>query len=105
MQNTVYLGKDNPIVLEFGFEGDFETGGLSNFTDIQVTIGGELYTLLLNPASVVVESDTELRILIGTVTSLTEGSYSIEIIGVSATYDDGYNLPGCGKLGRIKVRN
>ena len=103
--NTVYLGKDNPVVLNLSFTEEFEAGGLSNFTDIQVTIGGELYTLLDNPASVVVESDTKLRILIGTVTSLTEGSYSIEIIGVSATYDDGYNLTGCGKLGRIKVRN
>lgn len=102
-QNTVYLGKDNPIVITFTFTGDFATDGLSNFTDIQVTIGGESYTLLLNPANIVVQSNTELRVLIGTDTALAAGSYSITIVGVSATYDDGYVLSNCD-LGRVIVK-
>ena len=104
-QNVIYLGKDNPVIVEFSFTGDFATDGLSNFTDIQVTIGDETYTLLINPSNIVVNSNTELRILIGDTTSLGEGAYSIKIVGVSATYDDGYVLAGCGSIDRVIVKD
>ena len=105
MQNVVYLGRDNPIIVNFTFTGDFANDGLSNFTDIQVTIGDETYTLLVNPANVIVSSDTQLRILIGDTTSLSPGGYQIKIIGISAIYDDGYVLTGCGSLGRVIVKD
>jgi hypothetical protein len=105
MQNIVYLGKDNPIVIDFTFTGEFEADGLSNFTDIEVEIGGESYTLLANPTNVIVSTNTQLRVLIGDVTSLTDGAYSINVIGVSATYDDGYVLNSCGELERVIVKS
>ena len=103
-QNVVYLGKDNPIVIDFVFTGEFLASGLSNFTDIQVDVGGEAYTLLLNPTNVLVESNTELRILIGTDTALTPGAYTLKITGVSETYDDGYVLTDCAALSRVIVK-
>jgi hypothetical protein len=105
MQNVVYLGKDNPVIIDFTFTGDFAVDGLSNFTDIQVDIGGEQYTLILNPTNVIVSTDTQLRVLIGVDTALSVGAYSIKITGISATYDDGYVLTDCGALSRIKVKN
>lgn len=104
MQNVIYLGKDNPVIIEFTFTGDFADNGLSNFTDIQVTISDETYTLLLNPTNVVVNSNTELRVLIGADTSLDVGFYTLSIVGVSATYTNGYNLTSCGQLDRVQVK-
>ncbi|MFW0776343.1 MAG: hypothetical protein ACN2B6_01305 [Rickettsiales bacterium] len=103
-QNIVYLGRDNPIIIDFTFTGDFETDGLSNFTDIQVFIGDETYTLLINPSNVIVSSNTQLRILIGDTTSLPSGNYEIKILGISGVYDDGYVLAGCGSIERVSVK-
>ncbi len=104
-QNIIYLGRDNPVIVEFSFTGDFANDGLSNFTDIQVTISDETYTLLLNPTNIIVSSDTELRILIGDTTSLTAAAYPIKIVGVSPVYDDGYVLAGCGSIDRVIVKD
>lgn len=104
MQNIVYLGYDNPIVIEFAFTGDFSDGGLSNFTDIRVIIGDETYTLLLNPTNIVIESNSELRVLIGDTTSLGVGAHYITIIGFSGVYDDGYVLGGCDSLDRVVIK-
>ena len=104
MQNVVYLGRDNPIIITFSFTGEFAADGLNNFDDLQIGIGGEAYTLLTTPNSVVVQSDTELRIFIGTVTSLEAGAYDIQITGINTTYDDGYVLDG-RKLGKVVVKD
>ena len=103
MQNRVYLGTDTPVIITFVFSGEFAADGLSNFTDIKIDIGGELYTLLLNAANVVVTSNTELRLLIGTDTALTAGKYDVVITGVSATYDDGFVLAPCGSLSQVVI--
>jgi hypothetical protein len=91
-QNTVFIGNDNPVIVNFSFTGDFSVDGLSNFTDIQVGVGSESYTLLTNPSNVVVSSNTQLRIKIGDSTALGTGLYPLKIVGFSATYDDGYVL-------------
>lgn len=94
MQNRLFIGRDNPIVLEFNFTGDFASGGLSNFDNITVNIGGEEYSTNNDPDKIIVDGDA-LRIAIGDVTQLTPGFYQLELIGYSSTYDDGYVL-ACG---------
>lgn len=103
-QNIVFLGKDNPVVIKFTFDGEFLADGLSNFTNIIVNVSTETYTLLLNPTNVIVFSNTELRIAIGTDTALTAGSYDITVTGISANYDDGYILIDEGELDSIIVK-
>lgn len=106
LQNTVIKGTDTPVVISFEWEGEFLADGLSNFTDIQVEIGDEEYTLLLNPSEVVVASNSELRILLGLATSLAAGSYRLIITGISLTYDDGYVLSGgCRNPLTVRVKD
>lgn len=55
-QNTIIKGKNNPVIIEF-------TGvDLTQFTNIQVKYGSDIRTLADNPASVVVNSSTELEL-------------------------------------------
>lgn len=91
MQNRLFIGRDNPIVLEFTFTGDFASGGLSNFDNITANIGGEEYSTSNDPDKIIVDGDT-LRLAIGDVTQLNPGFYQLELIGYSPTYDDGYVL-------------
>ena len=105
MQNEIYLGLDNPVVMTFSFSGEFAAGGLSNFTNIQLTIGGEVYTTTGTPAQLFLNGNNELRLKIGDTTALTVGTYQPEIIGFSATYDDGYLLHGaCKKVLTTKIK-
>lgn len=105
MQNVIVKGNDNPVVMTFSFTGDFLASGLNTFTSITLTIGGEEYSTNLTPDNLSVESDTELRLKIGDTTALADGRYLPEIVGFSATYDDGYLLSGQCKpiLGNITV--
>ena len=93
-QNVIVKGKDNPVVMEFSFTGDFEASGLNTFTEVKLTIGGEEYSTVANPDNLSIESATELRLKIGDSTELDVGCYLPEIVGFSATYDDGYLLSG-----------
>lgn len=92
MQNVIYKGYDNPVVFEFTFSGEFATDGLSNFTSMTVNIGTESYTTDGTPSQLFLNGNNELRLKIGDITALEVGSYQPEIIGYSATYDDGYLL-------------
>lgn len=94
MQNVIYKGFDNPVVFTFSFSGEFATNGLSNFTEITLDIGGENYSISGTPANLFLNGDNELRLKIGDTTALDVGSYRPEIVGFSATYDDGYLLNG-----------
>lgn len=94
MQNEIYLTFDNPVVFEFTFTGEFATNGLSNFTNITLDIGGESYSTTGTPSQLFLNGNNELRLKIGDTTALTAGSYRPEIVGFSATYDDGYLLNG-----------
>ena len=105
MQNVIIKGKDNPVVLNFSFTGDFASGGLSNFDDIEVYIGSESYTLVLDPQNVVVEADSQLRILIGDTTSLDAGFYEIKVVGINGVYNDGYVLTECKNLQKVQVKD
>nr|WP_136252890.1 hypothetical protein [Ningiella ruwaisensis] len=90
LQNYIVKGHDNPVVLLFDFDGDFATSGLNNFNRIVVEIGNESYDT--DGDYVDIHSDTELRIRIGTQTSLPEGEHKLTIIGYSTTYTNGYEL-------------
>ena len=105
MQNIVYKGFDNPLVLLFTFTGDYADGGLNNFSRIEAVIGDEEYNTVDNPTNIFVESDTELRILIGDTTQLDVGYYHLHLVGFSDTYDDGFVLAcgGINGLDRLRV--
>jgi hypothetical protein len=105
MQNEIYIGLDNPVVMTFSFTGEFGSGGLSNFTYIQLTIDSEVYTTSGTPNQLFLNGNNELRLKIGDTTSLPAGSYLPEIIGFSATYNDGYLLNGaCKKVLSDKIK-
>ena len=104
-QNVVIKGRDNPVIVNFAFTGDFAALGLNTCTRIDVGIGGETYSTS-NPANVSVEnSGRELHIKIGDTTQLEAGAYMLDIVGFSATYNDGYVLSGLEKprLGYVYV--
>lgn len=92
MDKYVYLGRDNPIVLELDWNGDFGGYGLNNFTDVVVTIGSETYSLLIDPDAIVIGGANTLMISIGNATSLNAGRYDLSIVGISPAYPNGYVL-------------
>ena len=94
MLNRIVKGTDTPVSFVFSFTGDFAADGLNNFTDIEVALGSETYTLASNPTNVIVESQTELRLVIGSVTSLSSGYYDPVITCISSTYQNGIRLTG-----------
>jgi len=97
MQNEIYKGFDNSVVMTFSFSGEFAVDGLSNFTNITLNIGDEFYSTNLTPDQLFINGNSELRLKIGDTTTLESGSYRPEIVGFSATYDDGYLLNGALK--------
>lgn len=106
MQNTILLNRDNPIIFEFTFTGDFEVSGLNNFiTDITVQLGDEVYSINDSTPKLFIDSPTELRLSIGDTTALSAGYYTPIIIGYSPTYNDGYvlNSEEVKQLARVKV--
>jgi len=106
MKNIIILSRNNEVEIAFTFTGDFAENGLSNFTNIQLTIGGETYTTTSNPSELYLNGNNALVLNIGSVTALAVGSYKPEIIGFSATYPDGFVLAcdSVSKIGLIYVR-
>lgn len=81
-QNTIYKGRDNPVVIEFvGVD-------LTLLDDISVSIGADNRTLLSNPASVIVLSATELELNFQDTTET--GGHVVEIYGIDALNPDGF---------------
>jgi hypothetical protein len=78
-QDTIVKGFNNLVSMEFTFT---ELAGLLAFNDIQITIGDETYTTLLNPTQLIAVSQTLLTLDVGTTTSLAIGSYAPTIKGV-----------------------
>lgn len=111
LQSTVLLGRDNPVIFTFSFSGDFTALGLNTFTRVVLTIfnapANEVYSTDITPNQLFIVGGNELRLKIGDTTSLTKGAYDFEIIGYSATYNDGYELHGLKRriaaLGKLVV--
>jgi hypothetical protein len=78
-QDTIVKGVNNLVSIEFAFT---ELAGLLAFNDIQLTIGDETYTTLLNSTQLIASSQTLLTLDVGTVTALAVGSYAPTIKGV-----------------------
>jgi hypothetical protein len=78
-QDTIVKGFNNLVSMEFTFT---ELAGLLAFNDIQITIGDETYTTLLNPTQLIAVSQTLLTLDVGTTTSLAISSYAPTIKGV-----------------------
>lgn len=92
-------GTDTPIIINFDFDGEFAENGLNNFTNIEVKIGTETYSTQANPNDIIVQSKTQLRVKVGTLTSLEAGEHSITVTGYTATeYDDGIEVPYFGTV-------
>ena len=87
LQDTIFKGLDNPVIIPATFSGDFT--GWSDFTDIVVDIGNESYSIQQDPQQLFINGN-ELRLKIGDTTSLEPGQYYLKIVGFSAAYDDGY---------------
>ena len=104
-QNKIVKGSDNPVVMSWSFSGDFAANGLASFSEITVDIGSESYSTISTPSQLFLNGNNELRLRIGDSTSLAEGQYTLEVIGFSATYNDGYLLSGKCKpvLGAVRV--
>tara|TARA_R110000850_G_scaffold8513_2_gene31488 strand:+ start:653 stop:961 length:309 start_codon:yes stop_codon:yes gene_type:complete len=81
-QDTIVKGLSNLVSMEFAFT---ELVGLFAFNDIQLTIGDETYTTLINTAQLIAVSQTLLTLDIGTTTALAIGSYTPTIKGVIGT--------------------
>lgn len=94
MQNVIIKGRDNPVVFVFEFTGDMAAHGLNAFSQITVEVGSESYNLT---NAVDVTDKNTLSLNIGAATTLADGNYNPEIVGVSATYPNGYLLTGCKK--------
>ena len=81
-QNIIYKGRDNPIVIIF-------TGiDLTLLSDIEVTIGSDTRTKVLNPASVVVLSSNELELNFQD--TLEVGGFVAEIIAFDSNNPNGF---------------
>jgi hypothetical protein len=97
VQNVIYLGLDNPVIITGSFAGEFTSW--SDFTRIVLNIGSEVYSTDTTPNQLFINGN-ELRLKIGDTTALTPGGYPLRIVGYSATYDDGYLLTD-KKLGNL----
>ena len=106
MRNIVYLGHDNEIVLRFSFAGDFAENGLGNFDEIRMTVGGEVYSTLTNPANLFTDGN-DLIATIGDTTALSAGYHHFKVVGFSGVYDDGFILTAseCTGIARVQVAN
>lgn len=93
MNNKLFPPKDNKVIIEFTFTGEFSENGLNNFTEIVFSLGGESYSTLENPSRLYLENNTTLVLDIGEVTGLNSGVYFPEIIGYNTSnYNDGYTI-------------
>lgn len=98
------------MIFDFTFGGDFAALGLNTFTRVELTIfadaGNEVYSTDLAPNQLFIVNNNQLRLKIGDTTALVKGSYKFQIIGYSATYDDGYELHGLKRqipeLGKLR---
>lgn len=92
-QDTIIKGKDNPVVI------NFSGVDLALFTDISVHFGSDQRTMLLNPESIIVKSDTELELNFQDTTE-TSGNYwcvsgfdAVNTNGIELTSKNLKNLP------------
>lgn len=90
-KSTIIKGKNNPLFIDFAFDVPTDpTFGLNGFTTVEVKFGSETYTNVVDPAVVVIVSDTRLQLNLGN-TSEEFASY-FTINGYNGTYPDGYQL-------------
>tara|TARA_R110000787_G_scaffold14073_2_gene43715 strand:+ start:40 stop:372 length:333 start_codon:yes stop_codon:yes gene_type:complete len=88
--NTVIPNKANPLIINFTFSVPSDPSfGLSGFTEINVSWAGTVYTLTGNPTIVVVNSDTQLQLNLGSVTTSADIPTYLVIEGINATYPVG----------------
>lgn len=104
-KNVIKRVRDNEVVFIFSFTPESKPVGLSDFDDIEITIGSETYSLVSNPTNVIVDGE-RLLLRVGDVTALTAGRYNVTIRGYdSGIYDDGYVLtsPNINPINKIEV--
>ncbi len=88
--DAVFPQKANPVVVNFSFDVPSDPAfGLQGFNDLKVTWIGVDYTLLLNPEVVVVVSNTQLQLNLGSVTNVGDFATYLHIEGTNDTYPVG----------------
>ena len=103
-QNVLKKTRDNEVVFKFDFDPSDILTSLSQFTEIQLTIGNETYSTVSDPTKLFVLG-SKLYLKIGDVTQLSVGYHPVTIIGFNASYDDGYVLtsPEINTINRVEV--
>lgn len=104
MQNLIIKGKDNPVVIEFSFTGDFYQNGLNTFARLTLQIGDEIYDTSIDTDYLKIIDNNTLHLIIGDHTQLEPDKYVLTIIGYSNVYNDGYVLTSNEKRLVEKVR-
>ena len=107
MHNIIIKDRGNPVILEFTFNGDFETNGLNTFDYITISIDNESYSTQDADNKLTISTDgMDLILNIGDSTNLSVGYYTPVVIGYSPTYNDGYVLNSDDKkeLSKITVK-
>ena len=100
-QNTIFKGANNLVSIGFKlFAGGIP---LTDYDDVQITIGDETYTTLINDTQLIVASGTLLTLDIGVTTSLAVGSYSAVIKGILGSKVFLLTGPCLPSLGAINV--
>lgn len=104
-KNVIIKNRDNEVVFEFKFSGEYESSGLEEFSEITLSIGDETYSTVDHPDYLFTNGPRELRLKIGVITTLEVGQYKPTITGFNASYDDGYILtsPDYNPLGNIEM--
>lgn len=107
LNNIIYKGRDNEVFIAFTFDGDFAALGLANFTEITLSLGGEEYSTIATPEELLLKDNFTLTLKIGGITNLSTGSYPVEVIGINATYSDGFvlNCAASSKIERVIVKD
>ncbi len=80
----IILGRDNYVGLQFGGID------LEEFDSVQATFGSDTRDSITNPASVVIQSSTELRLFFGDTTEV--GNFYWEIVGFNPANPNGLEL-------------
>tara|TARA_R110000851_G_scaffold295791_1_gene450783 strand:- start:78 stop:410 length:333 start_codon:yes stop_codon:yes gene_type:complete len=88
--DTVIPNKANPILINFTFDVPSDPSfGLNSFTEINVSWLGVTHTLTVDTTVVVVNSNTQLQLNLGSVTSASDIPTYLVIEGINATYPVG----------------
>jgi hypothetical protein len=105
-EDTIIIGHDNKIRVDFSFDDEYKELGLNEFTNIEVRIGDEIYSSTSNPENISISTEGKtLSVNIGATTALLPNIYTMNVTAFNADYVNGkvLNSPIRKILDDIKV--